>query len=238
MPSDGPKRNRLLAALAAPELERLLPHLQLTDMPLGKVLYESDDTQRYVYFPTDCIVSLHYVTENGASAETSVVGNEGIVGVSLFMGGETTPSRAIVRSAGSAYRLEGQNLKDEFHRNGEMQLLMLRYTQALLTQMAQTAVCNRHHSLDQQLCRCLLLSLDRLNTNELAMTQELIANMLGVRREGVTEAAGKLQKLKAIRYARGRITVLDRPKLEALCCECYTVVKRESDRLLPARVEV
>jgi CRP-like cAMP-binding protein len=201
-------------------------------MPLGRVLYESGDTLRHVYFPTDCIVSLLYVMENGASAEISVVGNEGLIGIALFMGGETTPSRAIVQSAGHAYRLIGQVLKDEFHRNGHMQLQLLRYTQALITQMAQTAVCNRHHSVDQQLCRWLLLSLDRLASDELTMTQELIANMLGVRREGVTEAAGKLQKLGVIRYARGKITVLDRPKLEELCCECYAVVKRETDRLL------
>jgi len=202
-------------------------------MPLGKVLYESGDTLRHVYFPTDCIVSLLYVMEDGASAEISVVGNEGLVGIALFMGGETTPSRAIVQSAGHAYRLAGQRLKDEFFRSGPMQSLLLRYTQALIKQMAQTAVCNRHHSVDQQLCRWLLLSLDRLTSNRLTMTQELIANMLGVRREGVTEAAGKLQKTGVIRYSRGEITVLDRPALEAMCCECYAVVKKESDRLLP-----
>ena len=202
-------------------------------MPLGKVLYESGDILRHVYFPTDSIVSLLYVMEDGASAEIAVVGNEGMIGVALFMGGETTPSRAIVQSAGYAYRLLGQRLKDEFHRNGEMQILLLRYTQALITQMAQTAVCNRHHTVDQQLCRWLLLSLDRLSSNQLTMTQELIANMLGVRREGVTEAAGKLQKLGVIEYSRGQITVLDRPKLEQLCCECYAVVKKETDRLLP-----
>ncbi|WP_134597143.1 Crp/Fnr family transcriptional regulator, partial [Pseudomonas aeruginosa] len=188
---------------------------------------------RHVYFPTDAIVSLLYVMEDGASAEISVVGNEGLIGVAVFMGGESTPSRAIVQSAGHAYRLPGQKLKDEFNRHGEMLQLMLRYTQALITQMAQTAVCNRHHSIDQQLCRWLLLSLDRLPSNQLSMTQELIANMLGVRREGVTEAAGKLQKLGVIKYSRGHITVLDRPQLEALCCECYAVVKRETDRLLP-----
>jgi CRP-like cAMP-binding protein len=226
-----PKDNHLLAALTLDECERIYPHLQYMPMPLGKVLYESGDVQRHVYFPTDCIISLLYVMADGASAEISVVGNEGIVGVSLFMGGETTPSRAIVQSAGGAYRLVGQRLKEEFHRNGVMQLLLLRYTQALITQMAQTAVCNRHHSVDQQLCRWLLLSLDRLRSNQLTMTQELIANMLGVRREGVTEAAGKLQQLGVIRYARGRITVLDRPKLERLCCECYAVVKKETDRL-------
>jgi len=199
---------------------------------LGKVLYESGDVLRHVYFPIDCIVSLLYVMEDGASAEISVVGNEGLIGIALFMGGETTPSRAIVQSAGHAYRLIGQQLKEEFHRNGRMQLALLRYTQALITQMAQTAVCNRHHSVDQQLCRWLLLSLDRLASNKLTMTQDLIANMLGVRREGVTEAAGKLQKLGVIRYSRGHITVLDRDKLERLSCECYAVVKKETDRLL------
>jgi CRP-like cAMP-binding protein len=228
-----PEQNHLLAALPAPERERIFPHLQLVDMPLGKVLYESGDTLRHVYFPTNSIVSLLYVMADGASAEISVVGNEGIVGVALFMGGETTPSRAIVQSAGSAYRLVGQRLKDEFHRHGALQILLLRYTQALLTQMAQTAVCNRHHSVDQQLCRWLLLSMDRLDANQLTMTQELIANMLGVRREGVTEAARKLQKLGVISYSRGQITVLDRAQLERLCCECYAVVKRETDRLLP-----
>jgi CRP-like cAMP-binding protein len=232
-PVHNPQQNHLLAAFSAQERERLYPRLELVPMPLGKVLYESGDVLRYVYFPTNCIVSLLYVLASGASAEISVVGNEGLIGIALFMGGETTPSRAIVQSAGFAYRLAGQLLKDEFHRNGELQLLLLRYTQALITQMAQTAVCNRHHTVDQQLCRWLLLSLDRLASNQLVMTQELIANMLGVRREGVTEAAGKLDKLGVIRYARGRITVLDRPKLEQLCCECYAVVKKESDRLLP-----
>ena len=228
-----PLQNHLLAALPAAERERLLPQLQLVEMPLGRVLYESGDVLRHVYFPTDSIVSLLYVLADGASAEISVVGNDGLIGIALFMGGETTPSRAIVQSAGFAYRLVGQELKDEFHRAGELQLLLLRYTQALITQMAQTAVCNRHHSVDQQLCRWLLLSLDRLASSQLTMTQELIANMLGVRREGVTEAAGKLEKLGVIRYARGRITVLDRLKLEQLCCECYAVVKKETDRLLP-----
>jgi CRP-like cAMP-binding protein len=228
-----PQHNHLLAALSAAERDRIYPQLRLVEMPLGKVLYESGDVLRHVYFPTDSIVSLLYVLADGASAEISVVGNEGLIGIALFMGGETTPSRAIVQSAGLAYRLVGQHLKDEFHRSGQMQLLLLRYTQALITQMAQTAVCNRHHSVDQQLCRWLLLSLDRLSSNQLIMTQELIANMLGVRREGVTEAAGKLHKLGVIRYARGQITVLDRPRLEQLCCECYAVVKRESDRLLP-----
>jgi CRP-like cAMP-binding protein len=233
VPVHSPEQNYLLAALSAAERERLYPHLQLVPMPLGKVLYESGDLLHHVYFPTNTIVSLLYVLADGASAEISVVGNEGLIGIALFMGGDTTPSRAIVQSAGSAYRLTGQLLKDEFHRNGEAQLLLLRYTQSLITQMAQTAVCNRHHSVDQQLCRWLLLSLDRLASNQLVMTQELIANMLGVRREGVTEAAGKLDNLGVIRYARGRITVLDRPKLEQLCCECYAVVKKESDRLMP-----
>ncbi len=228
-----PPQNHLLAALSADELARLQPHLKLVSMPLGKVLYESGDVLRHVYFPTDSIVSLLYVLENGASAEISVVGNDGLIGIALFMGGETTPSRAIVQSAGHAYRLVGQILKDEFHRSGQMQLLLLRYTQALITQMAQTAVCNRHHSVEQQLCRWLLLSLDRLASSRLTMTQELIANMLGVRREGVTEAAGRLQKLGIIIYSRGQITVLDRPELERHCCECYAVVKRETDRLLP-----
>jgi len=226
-----PTQNHLLAALSPVERERLYGHLQLVALPLGKVLYEPGDTLRHVYFPVDSIVSLLYVLENGASAEISVVGNEGLIGVALFMGGESTPSRAIVQSAGHAYRLDGQRLKDEFHRNGGLQLLLLRYTQALITQMAQTAVCNRHHSVDQQLCRWLLLSLDRLASNDLVMTQELIANMLGVRREGVTEAAGRLQKLGVIRYRRGHITVIDRPRLEELCCECYAVVKRETDRI-------
>ena len=226
-----PQQNHLLAALSPAESERLYPHLRLVTMPLGKVLYESGDVLRHVYFPVDCIVSLLYVLESGASAEIVVVGSEGLIGIALFMGGGTTPSRAIVQSAGHAYRLDGQRLKEEFHRNGDLQLLLLRYTQALITQMAQTAVCNRHHSVDQQLCRWLLLSLDRLSSNELVMTQELIANMLGVRREGVTEAAGKLQKLGVIEYSRGRITVLDRPMLEQLSCECYSAVKKESDRI-------
>jgi CRP-like cAMP-binding protein len=234
--SRDPQQNHLLAALSPAERERIYPHLRLVPMPLGEVLYESGDVLRHVYFPVDSIVSLLYVLADGASAEISVVGNEGLIGIALFMGGETTPSRAIVQSAGHAYRLIGQRLKDEFHRNGELQILLLRYTQALITQMAQTAVCNRHHSVDQQLCRWLLLSLDRLSSSRLVMTQELIANMLGVRREGVTEAAGKLHKLGVIRYARGQITVLDRPQLEKLCCECYAVVKKESDRLLPRKM--
>jgi len=223
----------LLAALPTAERGRVFPHLEFLPMPLGGVLYEPGDVLPYVYFPTDCIVSLLYMMADGASAEIAVVGNEGLVGVALFMGGETTSSRAIVQSAGGAYRLGGKKLKQEFHRDGQMQVLLLRYTQALITQMAQTAVCNRHHSVDQQLCRWLLLSLDRLSSSRLAMTQELIANMLGVRREGVTEAASKLQKLGIITYRRGQITVLDRRKLEQLCCECYAVVKRETDRLLP-----
>jgi CRP-like cAMP-binding protein len=226
-----PQHNQLLAALSPTARERIYPQLQLVEMPLGKILYEPGDFLRHVYFPVDCIVSLLYVMEDGDSAEISVVGNEGVIGIALFMGGETTPSRAVVQSAGSAYRLVGQKLKDEFHRNGGMQILLLRYTQALITQMSQTAVCNRHHTVDQQLCRWLLLSLDRLASNELIMTQELIANMLGVRREGVTDSAGKLQKLGVIEYHRGRIKVLDRPKLEQLSCECYAVVKKETDRL-------
>lgn len=228
-----PQQNHLLAALSAEMQRRLFPHLELVSLPLGKVLYESGDTLRHVYFPTNAIVSLLYVMESGASAEISVVGNDGLIGIALFMGGESTPSRGIVQSAGYAYRLLGQRLKDEFNRHGELLQLMLRYTQALITQMAQTAVCNRHHSIDQQLCRWLLLSMDRLPNNQLTMTQELIANMLGVRREGVTEAAGKLQELGVIEYNRGHITILDRPRLEQLSCECYAVVKKETDRLLP-----
>jgi CRP-like cAMP-binding protein len=227
-----PQQNHLLAALPVVERERLYPHLQLLQMPLGQVLYEPGDVQRYVYFPLDCIISLLYVLEDGASAEISVVGHDGLIGIALFMGGETTPSRAVVQSAGHAYRLLGQTLKEEFHRNGGLRLLLLRYTQALITQMAQTAVCNRHHSVDQQLCRWLLLALDRLPSNDLTMTQELIANMLGVRREGVTEAIGKLQRLGVITHSRGHITVLDRPALERLCCECYAAVKKETDRLV------
>jgi len=228
-----PRQNHLLRALPPEGWERLAPHLELAEMPLGHVLYESGSVLRHVYFPTTSIVSLLYVMASGSSAEIAVVGNEGMVGVALFMGGETTPSRAVVQSAGYAYRLKGQILKEEFHRAAALQHLLLRYTQALLTQMAQTAVCNRHHSIDRQLCRWLLLSLDRLSTNTLSMTQELIANMLGVRREGVTEAAGKLQADGLIHYARGHITVLDRPRLELHCCECYQVVKSEFDRLLP-----
>lgn len=224
--------NHILAALDQDEHERLVPHLVLVPMPLGSVLYESGASLRHIYFPIDSIVSLLYVMQDGASAEISVVGNEGAIGVALFMGGETTPSRAVVQSAGSAYRLEGGRLKAEFNRHGNMMHVLLRYTQALITQMAQTAVCNRHHTIEQQLCRWLLLSLDRLHSNELKMTQELIANMLGVRREGVTEAAGDLQDAGLIKYRRGHITVLDRAQLERRVCECYAVVKRESDRLL------
>ena len=227
-----PAQNRLLACLPADELERLKPHLVLANLPLGESIYEPGMRMGYVYYPTTAIVSLLYVMDDGSSAEIAVVGNEGIVGVSLFMGGETTTSRAVVQSAGHGYRLKGQLLKEEFLRAGPMQQLLLRYTQALLTQMAQTAVCNRHHSVDQQLCRWLLLSLDRLPSNKLTMTQELIANMLGVRREGVTEAAGKLQRAGLIHYSRGKITVMDRPGLEARVCECYQVVKDEFDRLL------
>ena len=232
MPEPNPRDNHILDALPDEERERLFPHLSFVLMPLGKVLYESGESLKHIYFPTDSIVSLLYVMKDGASAEIAVVGNEGAIGVALFMGGETTPSRAIVQSAGSAFRLEGKRLKLEFNRHGQMLHVLLRYTQSLITQMAQTAVCNRHHSVNQQLCRWLLLSLDRLRSNELKMTQELIANMLGVRREGVTAAAGELQKAGVIRYSRGKITVLDREKLEQLSCECYSVVKKESDRLL------
>jgi CRP-like cAMP-binding protein len=232
MPVPGPKQNQLLANLTAPELKRMRPYLEPTIMPLGHVVYESGRVLEHVYFPTTAIVSLLHVLENGSSAEIAVVGNEGVVGVSLFMGGESTPSRALVQSAGHGFRLPSQLMKHEFNRGGQMQNLLLRYTQALITQMAQTAVCNRHHSVDQQLCRWLLLSLDRMPSNELKMTQELIANMLGVRREGVTEAAGKLQAAGVIHYRRGKIEVLDRPKLETLSCECYAVVRKETDRLL------
>ena len=228
-----PHQNHLLDALPAADYDRLAPHLELVQMRLGDVLYESRAKLRYVYFPTTCIVSLLYVMEDGASAEIAIVGNEGILGISLFMGGDTTPSRALVQSAGHAFRLRAELLKDEFGRFGPTMHLLLRYTQALITQMAQTAVCNRHHSVDQQLCRWLLLSLDRLQSNTLAMTQELIANMLGVRREGVTEAAGKLQDAGLINYRRGTITIVDRAGLEAKVCECYQVVRTEFDRLLP-----
>ena len=233
--SPDPKKNLLLAALPDAEWARWLPQLEWVDMPLGQVLYESGSTLSHVYFPTTAIISLLYVLQNGSSAEIAVVGNEGLVGISLFMGGETTPSRAVVQSAGKGLRLPAPVIKNEFKLAPVLHLL-LRYTQALITQMSQTAVCNRHHSLDQQLCRWLLLSLDRLQGNELVMTQELISNMLGVRREGVTEAALQLQAANLIRYARGRITVLDRPGLEKRTCECYGVVKREYDRLLPMLV--
>jgi CRP-like cAMP-binding protein len=227
-----PMQNHLLAALPAAEFERLSPHLESIPMPLGEVLYESGAQLRHVYFPTTSIVSLLYVLEDGASAEIAVVGNEGILGISLFMGGDSTPSRAVVQSAGHGYRLKAELLKQEFNRAGPVLRLLLRYTQALITQMTQTAVCNRHHSIEQQLCRWLLLSLDRLSSDSLTMTQELIANMLGVRREGVTEAAGNLQRAGLIRYSRGRIEVLDRAGLEKTVCECYAVVKKEYDRLL------
>ena len=228
-----PRSNRLLAALPDAEWKRWLPQLEPVDMPLGQVLYESGSRLAHVYFPTTSIVSLLYVMEDGASAEIAVVGNEGIVGISLFMGGESTPSRALVQSAGKGLRLRADVMLQEFNRAGPVLHLLLHYTQALITQMAQTAVCNRHHSVDQQLCRWLLLSLDRLDTNDLVMTQELIANMLGVRREGVTEAAGHLQHAGLIHYRRGHITVIDRAGLEQRTCECYAVVKKEYDRLLP-----
>jgi CRP-like cAMP-binding protein len=227
------RRNRLLASLPEQEWRRWLPLLEVVSMPLGQVLYEPGVTLSFVYFPITSIVSLLYVMENGASAEIAVVGNEGIVGVALFMGGESTPSRAVVQSAGLGCRLNAEVMKAEFNRAGPVLHLLLRYTQALITQMAQTAVCNRHHSLDQQLCRWLLLSRDRLEVDELVMTQELMANMLGVRREGVTESALKLQKADLIRYSRGHITILNREGLEKRTCECYAVVKREYDRLLP-----
>jgi CRP-like cAMP-binding protein len=228
-----PDQNKLLNALPSADRARLYPHLKLVSLPFESVLYEAGDTQRYIYFPVDAIVSLLYVLKSGASAEIAVVGNDGAIGIALFMGGVTTTNRAIVQSAGSAYRLTRARLEQEFARHGEMLHILLRYTQALITQMTQTAVCNRHHSVDQQLCRWLLLSLDRLNTNHLVMTQELISNMLGVRREGITEAAGKLQKAGVIEYRRGRITVLDRTKLEAMTCECYEAVRNETDRLFP-----
>ena len=231
-----PKQNHLLDALPTEDYARLLPDLELLPMPLGWAVYESGGHMSFLYFPTTSIVSLLYVMESGSSAEIAITGNEGLVGISLFMGGESTTSRAVVQSAGHGYRLKASVLKREFELGGNLQHLALRYTQALITQMSQTAVCNRHHSLDQQLCRWLLLSLDRLASNELMMTQELIANMLGVRREGVTAAAGNLQAAGLIRYGRGHITVLDRPKLEKRVCECYAVVKREFDRLLPYKI--
>ena len=228
-----PQQNHLLAALPQPERERLFPYLKLVTLPLGRVLYESGDLLRHLYFPTDSIVSLLFVLKEGASAEIAVVGNDGVIGVALFMGGETTTNRAIVQSGGWAYQLPGARLKDQLARHGELLHVLLRYTQALITQMSQTAVCNRHHSVDQQLCRWLLLSLDRLPSTQLTLTRELVAGMLGMRREGVTEAAGKLQKLGVIRYHRGQITVLDRPQLQQLSCECYAALKKETDRLLP-----
>ena len=229
------KQNHLLASLPAAELARWLPQLESVDMPLGYVVYEPGSTLAHVYFPTTAIVSLLYVMENGASAEIAVVGNDGVVGVSLFMGGGSTPSRGVVQSAGRGFRLKASVMNEEFQRAGPVLHLLLRYTQALITQMAQTAVCNRHHTLDQQLCRWLLLSLDRLQDNKLVMTQELIANMLGVRREGVTEGALKLQRAGLISYTRGRITILDRPGLEKRTCECYAVVRKEYARLLPSK---
>ena len=228
-----PMQNHILAALSPEVSTRILPQLELVDLPLGTVLYESGDSMRDIYFPTDAIVSLLYVMEDGSSAGISLVGNEGVVGIALFMGGESTLNRAVTQSAGRAYRLPGQVLRDEFSRHADMLHLLLRYTQSLITQMAQTAVCNRYHSIDQQLCRWLLLSMDRLRGNKLHMTQELIASMLGVRREGITEAAGKLQKLGVIQYNRGNIVILDRKRLEDLSCECYSVVRIETDRLLP-----
>lgn len=230
--ADSPNQNHIIAALPTAEFERLAPHLERVAMPLGEVLYESGGKLAYVYFPTTAIVSLQYIMESGASAEIAGVGNEGILGISLFMGGETTPSRAVVQTGGHGYRLKANLMMQEFNRAGLMLRLLLRYTQALLTQMAQTAVCNRHHSVEQQLCRWLLLTLDRLPSNDLTITQELIASMLGVRREGITEATGKLQHAGFIGHRRGHITVLDRSGLEAHVCECYEVVKKEFARLL------
>lgn len=231
-PLSSPKQNHLLAALPAAEFEALAAHLELVPLPLGKMLYEPGGQLQHAYFPTTAIVSLHYVMASGASAESAGVGNEGVVGVSLFMGGNTTPSSAVVQTAGHAYRLEHRLLMEEFNRAGSLQRLLLRYTQALLTQMAQTTSCNRHHTVEQQLCRWLLLTLDRLPSNELVMTQELVASMLGVRREGITEAAGNLQRAGCISYRRGHISVLDRSGLETRACECYAVVKKELGRLL------
>ena len=231
--SNNPSQNHLLAALPTEEFERLVAHLELVPMPLGEILYEPGGQLQHAYFPTTAIVSLHYVMESGASAETAGVGNEGVVGISLFMGGDTTPSSAVVQTAGHAYRLASRLLKQEFDRAGLMQRLMLRYTQALITQMSQTAACNRHHSVEQQLCRWLLLTLDRVLSGELIMTQELVASALGVRRESITEAAGKLQNAGIIHYRRGHIAVIERSGLEAGTCECYAVVKKESGRLLP-----
>jgi CRP-like cAMP-binding protein len=232
----GPTSNQLLAALPVDEMARWLPLIELVEMALGQVLYEAGSPMSHVYFPSTAIVSLLYVTESGDSTEIAAVGNEGVVGISLFMGGDTTPNRAVVQSAGACYRLQAEVIKAEFNRSAPVAHLLLRYTQALITQMAQTAVCNRHHTADQQLCRWLLTSLYRLQGNELTMTQELIANMLGVRREGVTEAALKLQRAGLISYSRGRIKVLDRPGLALRTCECYAVVKAEYNRLLPRRM--
>lgn len=228
-----PIANRLLCELPDEVKLRLFPHLELIELKLGQVISEAGSKLRYVYFPIDSIISLLYVMESGASAEIAVVGNDGMIGVALFMGGESTTSRAVVQSAGFAYRLFGQRLKDEFNRHGALLHLLLRYSQVLLTQMAQTAVCNRHHTIEQQLCRWLLLSIDRLPSDHVLMTQELIANMLGVRREGVTDAAGKLQRMGIINYSRGHIEVINRPLLEKTCCECYGVVRQESARLMP-----
>jgi CRP-like cAMP-binding protein len=226
-----PEENLVLRSLPAGARERIFPHLKLVNLTVGAVLYESGSLMHHIYFPTDSIVALLYALENGASAEIALVGNDGAIGISMFMGGESTTSRAVVQSAGSAYRLTGTRLNREFERHGELMHILLRYTQSLITQMVQTAVCNRHHSVDQQLCRWLLLSLDRLASNQLVMTHELIATMLGVRREGISDAAGKLQKQGVIRYSRGRISVLSRSKLEELSCECYSAVKKETDRL-------
>lgn len=233
IPTPSPQQNHLLAALPDQDYIRIQPSLEHVHMPLGQALYESGCNLQHIYFPTTSIVSLLYVLASGASAEIAVVGNEGVLGIALFMGGETTPSRAVVQSAGHGYRMRAMQLKQEFNQGGPMARLLLRYTQALITQMSQTAVCNRHHTIEQQLCRWLLLSLDRLSTDNLNMTQDLIANMLGVRREGVTEAAGKLQRAGLIEYSRGHIHVIDRPNLEKRVCECYQVVKTEFDRLLP-----
>lgn len=231
-------RNYLFHSIPDPEWERLLPYIEPVSLPLGKVLYEPGTKMTHLYFPSTAIVSLLYALENGSSAEIAIVGNEGVVGISIFMGGDSTSSRAVVQSAGEGYRIKSSILKDEFNRAGPVMHLLLRYTQALITQMSQTAVCNRHHTLDQQFCRWLLLSLDRLTSNELIMTQELIANMLGVRREGVTEAALKVQKAGFIKYARGHIMILDRLGLEKRTCECYQVVKSEYDRLLPEKMAI
>jgi CRP-like cAMP-binding protein len=231
-PGQNPNQNHLLAALPEADFARVASHLELIAMPLGQYLYEPGEQLRYAYFPTTAIVSLHYVTESGASAETAGVGNEGIVGVALYMGGETTSSSAVVQTAGHAYRLEARYLKQEFNAGGFLQRLLLRYAQALMTQMSQTAVCNQHHTLEQRLCRWLLLTLDRVGSRELVMTQEQVASMLGVRREGITEAAGNLQRAGIIHYRRGHLSVIQRAGLEAMTCECYAVVKKEMDRLL------